>query len=149
MTTSLRRTAPLLVALLLGATVVVAAPACGDDSSTGTGGSGSTGSADGEEDEDGEDGIGDVVYEGGATDEALEELLAAAAPTSSATESAAFTAPLPDTALPGASPATFSWALPSPQGSNLELFFDRPGDARHPGAWERAAATALRSEERR
>lgn len=144
MSTSVSHLAPAFLAILLGATVVVAAPACGDDSSSGTGGgSGTGGHEEDGEDEDGEGELGDVVYEGGATDEALEDLLAGSA-VSDPAETASFAQPTADAVLPAAAPATFSWAIPA-GGSFFEL--PRPGadptGARAPGAIERAATAAL------
>jgi hypothetical protein len=54
--------------------------------------------------------IEDVIYEGGANDEALEALLAAQ-PVADATKAAALVAPEDGAALDGAEPVEFSWAL--------------------------------------
>jgi hypothetical protein len=139
MSTSVSRLAPIGVAIFLGTALVVVAPACGDDEPAGTGGGGTGGDAQGDTSGSGAHGNADVIYEGGATDEALAELEAAGAPTTNAAETASFTAPLADAALPAATPAAFTWALPA-QGSRLELL---PQGREVPGPLERSATAAL------
>ena len=71
---------------------------CGDDSTDGAGGGSSA--------------ISDVVYDGGATDEALTALLAAT-PTVSATQGANFSAPANDQLLNVPPSPTFTWGVGS------------------------------------
>jgi len=148
MSSTLPGLASVLIAAFLGAVVVVAAPACGDDhAGEGHGGSGHADDGhEGDGGEAGDDVIADVNFEGGATDEALIELLAGT-PTANAAETASFTAPAAEAALPAASPATFTWALPQ-QGSRLDIL--RPGshelfapEPSTPGALERTATSTL------
>ena len=74
---------------------------CGDDSAGGNGGSGGSG---------GQASLAGVVYEGGATDEALEALVATPAKTNAA-EAVAFTAPAEGAVVPVDPVPTFKWAI--------------------------------------
>lgn len=91
-----------LLSLSLGASAGLLAVACSDDTTDGSGGAGGGSAED----------ISDVIFEGGASDEALLALLAQAAETDAA-EGASFIAPEDDAALAAATAATFEWAVGS------------------------------------
>lgn len=98
--TAARSLAPIALMVLAGAL-----PACGDDTGAADGG----GDGDGGSTSSGGE-LDGVIYEGGASDEALLELLAAT-PVEDATQAAAFTAPAEGTALDPATVPTFTWEV--------------------------------------
>lgn len=102
----------LLVAGFLGASVfgLSLGFGCGDDSTDGAGGGNSA--------------IADVVYQGGATDEALEALLAVT-PTASATQGANFTSPTNQSSVTANPPPTFTWAVGGGTGMREQNAPDR------------------------
>lgn len=86
--------------LALGAGAGLAIIGCSDSGATGSGGSGGGGAVD----------ISDVIYEGGATDEALLALLAKI-PKSDESEGTRFIAPDEGAELSAATPPAFEWAV--------------------------------------
>lgn len=103
---------------------------CGDDTGGGNGGNGTGGQVS----------LAGVVYEGGATDEALEALVATPAKTV-ASEAAAFTEPADGAMVPIDPAPTFKWAI-SGGGARLapEELLQLPGghtETREPGFLER------------
>lgn len=122
-----RPSLPVTAVLVLGASVALYAfPACSDGDPAATGGG--TGGAGGEGGEVIE-GLEDVVYEGGATDEALESMLAAE-PVTGSDEAPSLTSPGDGTKLdPAGDPPTFEWkngpiALRDGAGAPAHPFFD-------------------------
>jgi hypothetical protein len=104
-------------ALALTASLAAGAAACSDDDPSSTG---STGSSTGS----GADDLSDVVYEGGATDEALVALVAQS-PKEDAAQAAGLVAPASGETISATTPFAFSWAVGS-------------ASFREPGALERA-----------
>ncbi len=86
--------------LLVGPAFV--AGACGDSGSQGGGGGGAGGSA--------PDSLDDVIYEGGATDEALVELLKLT-PENDSAQGTRFLAPVAGAELAAATPQEFQWEV--------------------------------------
>ncbi len=76
--------------------------------------------------EDAEPSADGVVYLGGATDEALDALIAAT-PKSDPSKAVAFEEPLKDEAIPGDTPFTFTWTEASASAS-LDRRWRSPGD---------------------
>ena len=67
----------------------------------------------------GGDDLSGVIYEGGATDEALEALLASGSAPYDATNGTRFLEPAAGTAIDPATPMTFDWAVGAEMGASL------------------------------
>jgi len=108
--------------LTLTALATAALYACGSDETTGGTGGG--------------DSLADVIYAGGTTDEALDQLLAAT-PTNDPSHAANFDAPADGAKLDPNTVPTFSWhigsaashSIPAPNGLRFALSFDPPRPA--------------------
>jgi hypothetical protein len=90
----------------------------------------------------GSDDLTDVIYEGGATDEALEALLAQTTEDDAA-EGTRFLAPAEDAALDAATPASFEWAVGTTAQSAPSPTRPPASPAREEGLLERAVGVLL------